>query len=90
MPPAAPSRKQSAKIRKCAPDSSDAALAGDGIAALVAMALLSAGVSVPGIFLFTALANLVLLAVLCRVQPAYLRAARGWLAERFGGRRLVE
>ena len=60
------------------------------VAALVAMALLSAGVTVPGVFLFTALANLVLLAVLCRVQPTYLRAARSWLAERFGGRRLVE
>ncbi len=60
------------------------------VGALIAMALLSAGVSVPGIFLFTALANLLLLAVLCRVQPAYLRAARDWLTARIRGRRLVE
>ncbi len=60
------------------------------VAALVAMALLSAGVSVPGIFLFTALANLLLLAVLCRVQPVYLQEARRWLAARFGRQRLVE
>ncbi len=60
------------------------------VAALVAMVLLSAGVSVPGIFLLTALANLLLLALLCRLQPVYLREARRWVAERFGGRRLVE
>lgn len=60
------------------------------VAALIAMVLLGAGVSVPGIFLFTAIANLVLLVVLCVVQPEYLRAALGWLAARFRGRRLVE
>ncbi len=60
------------------------------VAALIAMALLSAGVSVPGIFLFTALANLLLLVLLCRVQPQYFRAALDWLAARIRGRRLVE
>ena len=60
------------------------------VAALVAMVLLGAGVSVPGIFLFTAIANAVLLAVLCVVQPEYLRAALDWLGARFGRRRLVE
>lgn len=60
------------------------------VAALVAMLLLGAGLGVPGIFLFTAIANLVLLAVLCRVQPEYLRAALQWLAARTGRRRLVE
>ncbi len=60
------------------------------VAALIAMVLLSAGVSVPGIFLFTALANLLLLVLLCWVQPPYLRAALDWLAARIRGRRLVE
>jgi len=60
------------------------------VAALMAMLLLGAGVSVPGIFLFTALANLALLVVLCVVQPEYLRAALDWLGARFGRRRLVE
>jgi len=52
--------------------------------------LLSAGVSVPGIFLFTAAANLALLVLLCVMQPEYLREARRWLSERFGRQRLVE
>ncbi len=60
------------------------------VAALIAMLLLGAGVTVPGIFLFTAIANFVLLVVLCVVQPEYLRAALDWLGARFSGRRLVE
>ncbi len=60
------------------------------VAALVAMVLLGSGVSVPGIFLFTALANAVLLALLCLVRPEYPRATLGWLSARFGARRLVE
>jgi hypothetical protein len=60
------------------------------VAALIAMLLLSAGLSVPGIFLFTALANFALLILLCVVQPEYLREARRWLSERFGRQRLVE
>lgn len=60
------------------------------VAAVVAMALLTAGVSVPEIFLFTALANLLLLILLCWVQPQYLRAVLGWLAARIRGRPLVE
>jgi len=60
------------------------------VAALIAMALLSIGLSVPGIFLFTAVANFALLILLCAVQPEYLREARRWLSERFGRQRLVE
>jgi hypothetical protein len=52
--------------------------------------LLSIGLSVPGIFLFTAVANFALLILLCAVQPEYLREARRWLSERFGRQRLVE
>jgi MFS family permease len=53
------------------------------VAALIAMVLLTLGLSVPGIFLFTALANVVLLILLCSVQPEYLREARRWFSERF-------
>jgi len=60
------------------------------VAALIAMVLLSIGLSVPGIFLFTAVANFALLILLCAVQPEYLREARRWLSERFGRQRLVE
>ena len=60
------------------------------VAALIAMVLLSVGLSVPGIFLFTALANFALLIFLCVVQPEYPREARRWLSERFGRQRLVE
>jgi MFS family permease len=60
------------------------------VAALIAMVLLSIGLSVPGIFLFTAMANFALLILLCAVQPEYLREARRWLSERFGRQRLVE
>ncbi len=59
------------------------------VAALVAMVLLQAGLTVPQIFLFTALANGVLLVWLCVREPEYLRALRGWLT-RDKGRRLVE
>lgn len=48
------------------------------VAALTAMLLLQAGLSVPQLFLFTALLNLLLLALLCRLQPAYLRALVEW------------
>lgn len=44
------------------------------VAALTAMLLLQAGLSVPQLFLFTALLNLLLLALLCLLQPAYPRA----------------
>jgi hypothetical protein len=44
------------------------------LAALVAMVLLQAGLTVPQIFLFTALLNLLLLGVLCWSYPAYPRA----------------
>ena len=59
-------------------------------AALIAMVLLSIGLSVPEIFLFTAMANFVLLIVLCLVQPDYLREARRWLSDRFRTQRLVK
>ena len=44
------------------------------VAALTAMLLLQAGLSVPQLFLFTALLNLLLLALLCLLQPSYPRA----------------
>ena len=44
------------------------------VAALTAMLLLQAGLSVPQLFLFTALLNLLLLALLCILQPSYPRA----------------
>ncbi len=50
------------------------------VAALLAMVLLQAGLSVPQLFLFTAVANGVLLAVLCVRQPEYPRALLDWLA----------
>jgi hypothetical protein len=53
------------------------------VAALIAMVLLSVGISVPGIFLFTAIANLILLMLLFFIQPEYLRESRRWLSERF-------
>ncbi len=49
------------------------------VAALVAMVLLQAGLSVPQLFLFTALANGGLLLLLCVRQPEYPRALLGWL-----------
>jgi hypothetical protein len=60
------------------------------VAALVAMVLLGVGLSVPGIFLFTALVNAVLLVVLCVLRPEYPRATLGWVSARLGARRLVE
>ena len=48
------------------------------VAALSAMLLLQAGMSVPQLFLLTALLNLLLLALLCRLQPAYLRTLVEW------------
>ncbi|MFM7523835.1 MAG: MFS transporter, partial [Betaproteobacteria bacterium] len=60
------------------------------VAALIAMVLLSIGVSVPGIFLFTALANSLLLIMLCAIQPEYLREAHRWVIECFSRQRLVE
>jgi len=48
------------------------------VAALTAMLLLLAGLSVPQLFLFTALLNLLLLALLCWLQPAYPRALVEW------------
>ena len=60
------------------------------VAALMAMLLLRAGLSVPQLFLFTALANALLLALLCVMQPAYPRALRGWLIALTGRQRLVE
>ena len=44
------------------------------VAALTAMLLLQAGLSVPQLFLFTALLNLLLLVLLCLLQPSYPRA----------------
>jgi hypothetical protein len=49
------------------------------VAALTAMVLLAAGLSVPEIFLFTALLNLSVLLLLCLVQREYPRALRSWL-----------
>lgn len=60
------------------------------IAALTAMVLLSAGVSVPEIFLFTALLNLVMLLLLCLVRREYPRALRSWLLALWRRRALVE
>ena len=54
------------------------------VAALVAMLLLQSGLTVPQIFLATALANGVLLVGLCVREPVYLRALRDWLTRREG------
>ena len=59
------------------------------VAALVAMVLLQAGLSVPQLFLFTALANGLLLVWLCVREPEYPRALLAWLS-RGKERRLVE
>ena len=50
------------------------------MAALTAMVLLQAGLSVPEIFGATAAVNLVMLIVLCLKQPEYPRALWSWLA----------
>ncbi len=49
------------------------------VAALIAMFLLQSGLSVPQIFLFTALANGLLLGWLCIREPEYPRALIAWL-----------
>lgn len=48
-------------------------------AALLAMLLLQAGLSVPQLFLVTALMNAALLVLLCLKQPVYFRALLNWL-----------
>jgi len=60
------------------------------IAALTAMVLLAAGLSVSEIFLFTALLNLAMLLLLCVMQREYPRALRSWLSGVWRGRALVE
>ena len=60
------------------------------VAALTAMMLLAAGLSVPEIFLFTALLNFAMLLLLCVVQREYPRALRSWLSGLWRGRALVE
>ncbi len=60
------------------------------VAALTAMVLLAAGLSVPEIFLFTALLNLAVLLLLCLIQPEYPRALRSWLSGLWRRRALVE
>ena len=60
------------------------------VAALVAMALLQAGLSVPEIFGVTAVANLALLILLCVKQPEYPRALLSWLGGLLKKRPLVE
>lgn len=60
------------------------------VAALTAMVLLQAGLSVPEIFGATALANLAMLAVLCVKQPEYPRALWSWLSALWRKRPLVE
>ena len=59
-------------------------------AALIAMLLLSAGLSVVDIFGFTAILNLVLLVVLCLKQPEYPRALVSWVLGLVKKRPLVE
>ena len=60
------------------------------VAALTAMVLLAAGLSVPEIFLFTALLNLAVLLLLCLIQREYPRALRSWLLGLWRRRALVE
>jgi MFS family permease len=60
------------------------------VAALTAMVLLAAGLSVPEIFLFTALLNVAMLLLLCLIQREYPRALRSWLSGLWRGRALVE
>jgi len=60
------------------------------IAALTAMALLSAGLSVPEIFLFTALLNLTMLLSLCFLRREYPQALWSWLLALWRRRALVE
>jgi hypothetical protein len=60
------------------------------LAALTAMVLLSSGLSVPEIFLFTALLNLVMLLLLCFFRREYPRSLRAWLSALLRRRALVE
>jgi MFS family permease len=60
------------------------------IAALTAMVLLGAGLSVPEIFLCTALLNLAMLLLLCLMQREYPRALLSWLEGLWRRRSLVE
>mgnify|MGYP006273096649 CR=1 FL=1 len=60
------------------------------IAALTAMLLLGAGLSVPEIFLCTALLNLAMLLLLCMMQREYPRAFQAWLEGLWRSRSLVE
>ncbi len=50
------------------------------VAALTAMMLLAAGLSVPEIFLFTALLNLAMLLLLCFLRREYPRALLSWFS----------
>jgi hypothetical protein len=60
------------------------------VAALTAMALLAAGLSVPEIFLFTALLNFAMLLLLCLMEREYPRALLSWLSGLWRRRALVE
>ncbi|MCE2871518.1 MAG: MFS transporter [Oxalobacteraceae bacterium] len=60
------------------------------VAALIAMLLLSLGVSVTEIFGITGIVNAVLLILLCIKQPEYARAFGSWLLSLFKKRPLVE
>ena len=60
------------------------------VAALTAMMLLAAGLSVPEIFLFTALLNLAMLLVLCFLRREYPRALLSWFSGLWRRRALVE
>jgi MFS family permease len=60
------------------------------VAALTAMMLLAAGLSVPEIFLFTALLNLAMLLILCFLRREYPRALLSWFSGLWRRRALVE
>ncbi len=60
------------------------------LAALLAMLLLHAGLSVPEIFATTAMLNLAVLAALCLKQPEYPQALWSWLTRLFKKPPLVE
>jgi len=60
------------------------------VAALLAMVLLQAGLSVPEIFATTAMLNIAVLIALCLKQPEYPRALWSWLTGLFRRPPLVE
>ncbi len=60
------------------------------VAALTAMVLLQAGLTVPEIFGVTAMANLAVLIMLCVKQPEYPRSLLSWLAGLLKRRPLAE